>query len=96
MTIPEPRPLPPPVAGPVPAEAKAQDSKPVQVPTIASSTSPAVHQPRKAMAAVPAAKPEPAMPFFAEAASEEAVQPEPRKSAFKKNEGAAREWKPVD
>jgi len=90
MTIPEPRPLPL-VAVPVPAQAKIQASELVQSPPVEPSPRATARQPRRITAAVPAAKPEPAMPLFAEAA-----QPEPRKSAFKKNEGAAREWRPLD
>ena len=37
-----------------------------------------------------------ATPRSAEPASEAPIQPEPRKLAFKKKEGAVREWKPVD
>jgi Type IV secretion-system coupling protein DNA-binding domain len=47
-------------------------------------------------AAVPGVVPEPQLPLFSEAASAEPAQPELRRSAFKKKDGTARVWKPVD
>ena len=38
----------------------------------------------------------PELPLFPEAASAELAPPELRRSAFKKKDGTAREWKPVD
>ncbi|MDQ2839439.1 MAG: type IV secretion system DNA-binding domain-containing protein [Acidobacteriota bacterium] len=96
MTIPEPRLLPPPVAGPVPTQAEGQTSKPAQQPPVELPPKAIARQPRKVMATIPVAKPEPAMPLFPKIAPEEPSQPEPRRSAFKKKEGAAREWKPLD
>ncbi len=44
----------------------------------------------------PAANPEPAHLLFAEPVPDEPAQPQPRRSAFKKEAGTPREWKPVD
>ena len=75
---------------------QAQPSKSVQPPSMQTPAKAVARQQRKAMATVPVAKPESALPLFAEPASEDPTQPQPRKAAFKKNEGATREWKPVD
>ena len=94
MTIPEPRLLSPPVAEPVTAQAEVRPSKPVQLLPVQT---PAASQPSKTTVKGLVAKPEPELPLFAESAPEASEQPEPRKSAFKKQkEGAAREWKPLD
>jgi hypothetical protein len=45
---------------------------------------------------VPVANLRPALPLFEESVSDEVSKPEQRRSAFKRNEGASREWKPVD
>jgi hypothetical protein len=96
MIVPEPRPLPPSVAESAPTQPKVQTSRPLQQPSVDSPLRAAARQPRETAATVPAAKLAAAMPLFDEPVSEEPTQPEPRKSAFKKKEGAAREWKPVD
>jgi hypothetical protein len=95
MTIPEPRLLPPPVAEPFPAPADVRLSKPIPPPAVQTSAEAEAHQQRNAADVVPGLKTEPTLPLFAELASEE-PQPEARRSAFKKKEGTAREWKPVD
>ena len=69
--------------------------QPVVVPEIpprAIPTPKVIQKPAAATAVVP----EPELSLFPEAALPELPQPEPRRSAFKKNEGTAREWKPVD
>ena len=88
VTVREPRPLPsvvvpelPPAAIPTP--------KVIQAPTTEAAPLPEVRKVPQIVAAPPDVVP-------AEAVSPESTQPEPRKSAFKKNEGAGREWKPVD
>ncbi len=47
-------------------------------------------------AAEPVVMSAPVLPLFPETALPEPTQPEPRKSAFKKKDGTAREWKPTD
>ena len=47
-------------------------------------------------AAAPIVSPEAELPLFPETAPPEPQQAEPRRSAFKKNEGSARKWKPLD
>ncbi len=95
MTIPEPRLLPPPVAKPVPAQVEVRLSSPDSPPAVQTPAKADVRQQRKVAGALPAVKPEPALPLFDKAASEESL-PEPRSSAFKKKVGTAREWEPVD
>lgn len=50
-------------------------------------------RPRQEAEAAPVAEQGPVLPLFAETAPTEFMQPELRKSAFKKKEGTAREWK---
>ena len=95
MTVPEPRPMPPPVVVPGVPKAMVPPPKPLQ-PTPVNAIPPPVRKPRTVPAAVPVAVPEPTLPLFADTAPQQGPQPEPRKSAFKKKEGTTREWKPVD
>ncbi len=55
-----------------------------------------VRQVPQIAAAAPIVVPGPELPLFPEAVPPESPQSEPRRSAFKKNHGTAREWKPVD
>lgn len=95
MTVPEPRAVPSvvvqeltPAVIPPP---KAIQAQAIEVPF----ESPVRHVPQIA-AAAPDVVSDPQLPLSAETVSSEPTQPEPRRSAFKKNEGTAREWKPVD
>jgi len=81
MTIPEPR-LPPPLL----VQMEARLSQPPAAERLASPT---ICQPLEAMDIGPTPKQEP------KNLGAESTQPEPRKSAFKKD-GMAREWKPTD
>ena len=94
MTVPESRVVQSLIAEPVSEQVRVQLSKPVQPPS-AQVSKEIIHQ-QNAMAMVPISKEEPAISLFAEPAPEKPTQPEPRKSAFKKKEGAVREWRPVD
>jgi hypothetical protein len=89
-TISEPRRLP------SPTETRAQTPELVQPFAVEPCPSVAARQPREGIGAVSASKLELASTLFAEPAPEKAAPPEPRKSAFKKKEGMARKWKPVD
>jgi hypothetical protein len=89
MTVREPRPLPSALVPELPP-AVIPPPKAIQAPT---TEAPPVPQ---SAAAPPDVGPDPAPPLFDEAVSKDAAQPEPRKSAFKKKEGTAREWKPTD
>jgi len=53
----EPKPLPPPLAEPVTAQAEGQPSKPAQSPSVQTPAKAIARQPRKATATVPVAKP---------------------------------------
>ena len=94
MTVPEPRPLPPPAVVPEVRQAAVPASRPVQPPPAKAAPTP-MRKTRKVAAAVPVAMPETALPLFAERAHEEPPKSEPRRSTFKK-ERTTREWKPVD
>ena len=95
MTVPEPRAVPSvvvqeltPAVIPPP---KAIQAQAIEVPF----ESPVRHVPQIA-AAAPDVVSDPRLSLSAETVSSESTQPEPRKSAFKKKEGTAREWKPTD
>jgi hypothetical protein len=83
MTIQEPRQLPPTVT-PEPPQ--------LPIPTPQMVQAPAAREPALPPAVVAA----PELPLFPETVSPESTQPEPRRSAFKKKDGSARVWKPVD
>jgi hypothetical protein len=95
MTIREPRPLPS-IVVPELSPVVIPPPKEIQVPATEAAPLPATHRVPQIAAAVPDVVPAPALPLVAEAMSTESTEPEPRKSAFKKKEGAAREWKPLD
>ena len=93
MIIPEPKSLKPVVDPELPAVA-ISTLKANQAQTTDARLPPAV---RQIVAEEPVVVlPSPELPLYSEAAPPEPTQPEPRKSAFKQNEGTAREWKPVD
>ena len=93
MTVREPRPLPS-VVVPELLPAVTPPPKTIQVPTTEAAPLPAVHPVPQIAAAAPVSVPEPALSLFPEGVSHESTQP--RRSAFKKKEGTANEWKPVD
>jgi len=86
MTIQEPRQLAPTVT--------------IGLPQAANPTPQAIQAPAAGEPAWPAAVrvtvTEPELPLFPEVASPKPAQPEPRRSAFRKKDGTARVWKPVD
>ncbi len=92
MTIPEPRPVQSVVVPELPAAAIPTPKK------IAASATEAALPPavRQIAAAEPVVLPDLELPLVPEAAPLASPKLEPRKSAFKNNEGTAREWKPVD
>jgi hypothetical protein len=71
-------------------------SKAIQAPTTEIVPTPPARQVPQIAAAPPDVVPDPSRPLFAEAVPEESMQPEPRKSAFKKKRGAVpvetRDW----
>ncbi len=81
LMIPEPRPLPSLAAEAVPAQVETEIANSLQSPRV--------------MAKVTASKLESDMPLFVDPDPRPA-QSKSRKTAFKKDEGPAREWKPVD
>ena len=90
MKIPEPMEVPLIVIPELPAAAIPTPAK-IAAPATEAVLPPAVQQIAQAEAVV---LPDPELPLFPEAASPEPPKPVPRRSAFKRNEGTAREWKP--
>jgi len=80
MTISEPRPLP------------SMVLEGIQAPTTEAALPTAVCSLPQVILEVPVQE----LPLFPDAVSPEPAQPEPRRSAFKKEAGTPREWKPVD
>ena len=95
MTIPEPRAVQPVVVPELPAAAIPMP-KTIQATVPEAVPQPAVRQVSQIEAAASVVVLAPELPLFLEVAPPEPPKPEPRRSAFKKNEGTAREWKPVD
>jgi len=95
MTIPEPRLVQPAVAPELPPAA-IPTLKAIQAPPTEEALPTTVRPLPQVAAVAPAVLPGPKLPLFPEAAPPEPPKPEPRRSAFKKSEGTAREWKPVD
>jgi Type IV secretion-system coupling protein DNA-binding domain len=86
MTTPDPKQLQPTVTAELPQPA-FPTPRAIQAPPVREQALPP---------ALPDIVAEPQLPLFSEAASAKPAPPEPRRSAFKKKEGTAREWKPVD
>ncbi len=95
MTIPEPRPVQPAIVPKLPPAAILTSAK-IATSATEAALPPAVRPSPQIAAGAPVVLPALELPLFPEAASPEISQPEPRRSAFKKNEGTSREWKPVD
>lgn len=95
MTIPEPRPMQPAIVPEVQPAAIPTPRK-IAAPTKEATLPPAVRPPPQVVVAAPVVLPAPEPTLLPEATPPEPPKPEPRRSAFKKNEGSAREWKPMD
>jgi hypothetical protein len=95
MTIPQPRPLPSILVPKLPL-AVVITSDVISVPTTESVPSPAGTQALHISATGPIIVPDPALPQVSESVSPDSKQQEPRRSAFKKQQGTVREWKPND
>jgi hypothetical protein len=95
MTVRKPRPLPSVVVPELPSAVILPPNAIQALAIEAAPLSPAMEVPQVAVAA-PIVASHPPLPLFPEAMPLETTQLDPRKSAFKKREGPAREWKPVD
>ena len=95
MTVPDPNSAPSLMQPKLP-HGVAPTPKASKAPPAAPRLLPAVHQAPQSTIAAPNVVPVEVLSLFPEADAQKSTQPEPRKSAFKKTEKGAREWKPVD
>ncbi len=96
VTIPEPKLLTPVSAEPARSQSQIPKLNAVQPTPLESPAKTLAPESLEVAPAVQSKIPLPQIPLLVEPAPEEPANPEPRKSAFKNKQAAAREWTPVD